>query len=374
MRVQDPDAERREAVAGELSERLTALDRHGLLGEPVATIAARVTTTGALADAVADAEHVQECAPERVDLKRELFAELDRLAPDDASLASSSSFLPASAFADEVAGRARCLVAHPGNPPHLLPAVELVPAPFTDPAVVDRLAALLESVGMSPVRLKREVDGFVFNRLQGAVLREAYCLVRDGVIDVEDLDRVVRDGLGRRWAVVGPFETVDLNTRGGIAAHAERMGWTVAPKAMIDAMGNVQSQQTSCPSSVSQYAALAALEGSQACVEEMLGELPKRREFVRQRIASLPNVTCPEMAGAFYAFINIQAHLGRNYGGKRVDNSTQWCQTLLEQESVATVMGSSFGAEGYARISFATSMSILEAGFDAIERFLKSAS
>lgn len=224
VRVQDPDAERRAAVASELTERLDALDRHGLLSEPVAAIAARVTTTEALADAVADAEHVQECAPERADLKRALFSDLDRLAPADASLASSSSFLPASAFADEVPGRSRCLIAHPGNPPHLLPAVELVPAPFTEPAVVDRLASLLESVGMSPVRLKREVDGFVFNRLQGAVLREAYCLVRDGVVDVEDLDRVVRDGLGRRWAVVGPFETVDLNTRGGIAAHAERMG------------------------------------------------------------------------------------------------------------------------------------------------------
>lgn len=224
VRVQDPDAERREAVAAELAERLDALDRHGLLTEPVATIAGRVRAVETLAEAVEAAEHVQECAPERVDLKRALFAELDWLVPADASLASSSSFLPASQFADEVPGRARCLVAHPGNPPHLLPAVELVPAPFTDPVVVDRLAALLESVGMSPVRLKREVDGFVFNRLQGAVLREAYCLVRDGVIDVEDLDRVVRDGVGRRWAVVGPFETVDLNTRGGIAAHAERMG------------------------------------------------------------------------------------------------------------------------------------------------------
>ncbi|WP_320671785.1 3-hydroxyacyl-CoA dehydrogenase [Patulibacter defluvii] len=222
--LQDPDPARRAAVDGELRERLAALDRHGLLAEPAAAIAARVVVADELEAAVAEAEHVQECAPERRDLKRQLFAALDAAAPLDCSLASSSSFLPASAFADELPGRARCLVAHPGNPPHLLPAVELVPAPFTDPAVVERLATLLESVGMSAVRLRREIDGFVFNRLQGALLREAYCLVRDEVIDVEDLDRVVRDGLGRRWAVVGPFETVDLNTRGGIVTHAERMG------------------------------------------------------------------------------------------------------------------------------------------------------
>lgn len=224
VQLQDPDPARLAAVDGELRERLAALDRHGLLEEPPAAIAARVAVVAALDEAVADALHVQECAPERRDLKRELFARLDAAAPPDCSLASSSSFLPASAFAAELPGRARCLVAHPGNPPHLLPAVELVPAPFTDPGVVDRLATLLEAVGMSAVRLRREVDGFVFNRLQGALLREAYHLVRDDVIGVEDLDRVVRDGLGRRWAVVGPFETADLNTRGGIAAHAERMG------------------------------------------------------------------------------------------------------------------------------------------------------
>ena len=121
-------------------------------------------------------------------------------------------------------GRARCLVVHPANPPHLLPVVELVPAPFTDPAVLERTFELLRAAGMSPVHVRREVEGFVYNRLQGAVLREAYCLVRDGVASVEDVDRVMRDGLGRRWAVVGPFETVDLNTRGGIAEHARRLG------------------------------------------------------------------------------------------------------------------------------------------------------
>lgn len=222
--VHDPDAERLAASEGELLLRLEELHGHGLLAEAPATVAARVGRSVALEPALDGAGYVQECAPESVVLKRELFAALDAAAAPDAILASSSSFLTASEFADALPGRHRCLVVHPGNPPYLLPVVELVPAPFTDAAVVDRADALLASVGMSPVRVRREVEGFLFNRLQGALLREAYCLVRDGVASVEDVDRVVRDGLGRRWSVIGPFETVDLNTRGGIEAHAERMG------------------------------------------------------------------------------------------------------------------------------------------------------
>ena len=150
-----------------------------------------------------------------------------------------------------------------------------------------------------------------------------------------------------------------------------RIGWTLSPANVATAMADLQSQETSNPCSVSQYAALAALEGPQECVDEMLAEFAKRREYVPQRIAEHPRaVTCPDMAGAFYAFINIKQHLGRNYGGVRVDNSTQWCLTLLEQQGVATVMGSAFGAEGYARISFATDMETLEAGFDRIEAVL----
>jgi 3-hydroxyacyl-CoA dehydrogenase len=99
-----------------------------------------------------------------------------------------------------------------------------VPAPFTTPDSIETARALLTDAGMSPVLVHREVEGFVYNRLQGAVLREAYCLVRDGVASVADIDRVMTEGLGRRWSVVGPFETVDLNTRGGIAEHARRMG------------------------------------------------------------------------------------------------------------------------------------------------------
>jgi aspartate aminotransferase len=149
-----------------------------------------------------------------------------------------------------------------------------------------------------------------------------------------------------------------------------RIGWTLSPANVATAMADLQSQETSNPCSVSQYAALAALDGPQECVEQMLVEFAKRREFVCQRIAGLPQLSCPEMGGAFYAFINIKAHLNRSYAGKQVNNSTDWCLTLLEQHGVATVMGSAFGTEGYARISFATSMDILKAGFDRIEAFL----
>ena len=167
---------------------------------------------------------MQECAPENLELKQAVFEDLGRRAPDDAVFASSSSALTASQIAGELSCRDRCLVAHPGNPPYLLPVVELVPAPFTAPSTVDLAEALLREVGMSPVRVQREVEGFVFNRLQGAVLREAYCLVRDGVATPEDIDRLMRDGLGRRWSILGPFEVAELNTRGGIDAHAELLG------------------------------------------------------------------------------------------------------------------------------------------------------
>ena len=222
--MHDSDPSRSVAARTELEARLGDLAGAGLLAEPPETVARRVQTGATLAEAVAGAGHVQECAPEDLALKRALFAALDDAAARDAVLATSSSALTASAIAGELPGRERVLVAHPANPPHLLPVVELVPAPFTAAEAVDRTAELLTGAGMSPVRVRREVEGFVLNRLQGAVLREAYRLVRDGVASVEDVDRVVRDGLGRRWAVVGPFETADLNTRGGIARHAERMG------------------------------------------------------------------------------------------------------------------------------------------------------
>lgn len=224
VRVQDPDATRRATVPRETASRLADLAEFGLVGEDAAVIFGRIMVTAELAEAVAGAALVQECAPERLELKRQLFAELDRLATTSAVLASSSSAIRPSDIATDLPGQARCLVAHPGNPPYLLSIIEIVPAAFTCPDTIFRATQMFEAAGLVPVLVRREVEGFVFNRLQGALLREAYCLVRDGVASVEDIDRVVRDGLGLRWSVIGPFETADLNTRGGIASHAEKMG------------------------------------------------------------------------------------------------------------------------------------------------------
>jgi 3-hydroxyacyl-CoA dehydrogenase len=222
--LQDPDDERRRRVPQELRSRVAGLAACSLLDEPVEALVARIHIEAALDTALEGADLVQECAPETVELKQRLFAQLDTAAPAAAVLASSSSALPASRFAAELAGRGRCLVAHPGNPPYLLRIIELVPAPFTAPETVDRAEGLYREAGLVPVRVAREVEGFVFNRLQGALLREAYCLVRDGIATVADIDTVMTEGLGPRWSIIGPFETVDLNTRGGIASHAEKMG------------------------------------------------------------------------------------------------------------------------------------------------------
>jgi aspartate aminotransferase len=173
----------------------------------------------------------------------------------------------------------------------------------------------------------------------------------------------VRPGMAERTIVVNGVSK-------SYAMTGWRIGWTLSPANIAKAMGDLQSQETSNPCSISQYAAVAALEGPQQCVGEMLGHFAKRRDFVRARLAEIPGVSVPEMGGAFYAFVNIQKHLGRTYGTAKCDNSAQWCLALLEQKNVATVMGSAFGAEGYIRISYAAGMRELEAGLDRIGEFI----
>jgi L-gulonate 3-dehydrogenase len=171
---------------------------------------------------LADADYVQENTPEKLDVKRAVFARLDAAAPPGAILASSTSALLPSTFTDHLPGRARCLVVHPLNPPYLIPAAEVVPAPWTDPAIVARTAELLRAAGHAPIVMKRELDGFVMNRLQGALLEEAFRLVANGHASVEDVDIGIREGLALRWSFMGPFETIDLNAPGGVRDYVER--------------------------------------------------------------------------------------------------------------------------------------------------------
>jgi len=209
---------------GLIGEALAQLKAFGLITEAPATVRSRISAAATLQDCVKDADYVQENIAEKVDVKRKLYAEMDASAPPNCILASSTSSIPTSIFSESVPGRARCVVAHPVNPPHLVPLVEISPAPWTSPDVVNRTRALQEKVGQVPILVKKEVQGFILNRLQGALLNEAFRLVEDGYVTVDDLDKTIAHGLGLRWSFMGPFETIDLNAPGGVRDYCERYG------------------------------------------------------------------------------------------------------------------------------------------------------
>lgn len=193
-------------------------------GEAPESILARIQAATSLERALESASYVQESVFERLDVKMELYDRLDAAAAPDVVIGSSTSGLPASAFTERMASRGRCLVVHPLNPPHLIPLVEIVPAPWTELQAIDLATDLMRRVGQTPIQLAREINGFVVNRLQGAVLAEAFRLVEDGVVSATDVDRAVTDGLGLRWLFLGPFATIDLNARGGIAEYCRSFG------------------------------------------------------------------------------------------------------------------------------------------------------
>ncbi len=215
----------RESAAAFVRTGLTDLKALDMAGpdSPEETIG-RLSLAGSLEEAIAGANYVQESVPERVEIKRELYRTLDRLVPSDVAIGSSTSGLPASSFTEGLATARRCLVVHPINPPHLIPLVEIVPSPWTDAAVVDEVTTLMRRVGQSPIRLTREINGFVVNRLQSAMLGEAFRLVEDGICTAAEVDAAVSDGLGLRWFFMGPFETIDLNAPTGVAEYCRNLG------------------------------------------------------------------------------------------------------------------------------------------------------
>jgi L-gulonate 3-dehydrogenase len=221
VRLSDPHIPTLKAAPRLIRDELHALARHGLAADPDDAVA-RVSVAASLAEAVMDVELVQENGPEQVEDKQTIFAQLDRLAPPEALLVSSTSAIVASRFSETLPGRARCLIGHPVNPPHLVPLVELCGAPWTAPEAIDRAKKIYREIGQVPVTIAREIDGFVLNRLLGALLAEAFRLVGDGFISAEDLDHTMKDGLGLRWSFLGPFETIELNAPGGIPDYCAR--------------------------------------------------------------------------------------------------------------------------------------------------------
>jgi L-gulonate 3-dehydrogenase len=218
---QDPQAP--EKALAYVKRLLSDLEANDLLnGATARAVGSRMRPALTLEATLDGATHVQENTPEDVEVKRKVFARLDATARPEAVLASSTSAILPSAFTEMLKGRARCLVVHPINPPYLIPAVEVVPSPWTDAATVDRAASLLRAAGHAPIVMKREIDGFVMNRLQGALLEEAFRLVAEGHASVEDVDIGIRDGLALRWSFMGPFETIDLNAPSGVRDYAER--------------------------------------------------------------------------------------------------------------------------------------------------------
>ena len=218
--------------------------------------------------------------------------------------------------------------------------------------------------------------GIVYTRAELEALADVALEAKLGVISDEIYEQLVfGNSRATCFATLRPKLAEQVITISGVsksyAMTGWRIGWSIGPAHVIKAMGNVQSQETSSPSSISQYAALAALDGDQACVEVMRKEFEARRDLVCDRLRALPGVRCPIPDGAFYAFFNVEAHFGKTLMGKKITDSASFCAAALETVHVNLVQGSAFGAEGYVRLSFATSREQINKGVDKLAQFLQ---
>ena len=265
------------------------------------------------------------------------------------------------------------LVKLTGATPVVIPTSEesgfkLTPAQFLG-AVTSRTKLLMINSPSNPT-------GVVYDRAELEALAEAVLTTSAGVLSDEIYEQLTYgDARPTCFATLRPGLAERTVTISGVsktyAMTGWRIGWAVAPAAISKFMGDLQSQETSNPCSVSQWAALEAIVGPQESVATMKEQFTKRREYVLGRIRDLPEVTCVPPGGAFYAYMNVSAHFGRVLGGVKVTDSTSFCLTALAKAHVALVMGSAFGSEGYARLSFATDLKTLERGFDALAGFLR---
>lgn len=275
VRVYDTGAQAPVTAREAIAANLRVLEAEGMIRDARALLE-RIAFAPTLKAATEGACYVQESITEDVVAKRAAFEELGSLCAPEVILASSCSGIPPEQFIAGTRARERCLIAHPFSPPHLIPLVELVPTRWTSPVALETTRSLMLSLGQRPVLIHKPVHGFVVNRLQAAVINEALRLVGDEVIDAADLDLCMSQGLGLRWAFMGPFETMELNAPGGFSDYVTKFGGTY--RAILTDMGIAGSWSRS---------AIDTVERARRATLPELQQIPARRLWRDQMLMKL---------------------------------------------------------------------------------------